>query len=162
MISTLRAVSRLPVGSSANSTDGSVDNGPGDRDALHLAARELRRCVRLPAGEADRGERFARSLVPLACAHAAIDERELHVLERGGAIEQVEALEDESDVVAAQQRALLPRQRADVHAAKAIDAAGRRSRQPRMFMAVDLPDPLGPMTATNSPGSTSKLTPASA
>ena len=73
------------------------DNGPGDRHALHLSARELRRCVRFPAGEPDRGERFARTLVPLACADAAIDERELHVLERGCAVEQIESLKDESE-----------------------------------------------------------------
>ena len=108
MISTLRAVSRLPVGSSANSTDGSVDNGPGDRDALHLSARQLRRCVRFPAGEPDRGERFARTLVPLARADAAIEQRELDVLERGRSVEQIEALKDEPEIVAPQQRALLP------------------------------------------------------
>src|SRR4029453_9752350 len=59
------------------------DNGPGDRHALHLSARELRGRVRLPAGEPDGGERLTRSLVPLACADAAINERQLHVLERG-------------------------------------------------------------------------------
>src|SRR5688572_7587889 len=37
-----------------------------------------------------------------------------------------------------------------------------RSRQPRMCISVDLPDPEGPVTATNSPGSTSKSAPRSA
>ena len=101
------------------------DNGPGDRHALHLPARELRRRVRLPSGEADRGERFASPFVPFARIDTTIDEREFYVLERSGAIEQVETLEDESDVMATQQRALLSRQRRDVDAAKAIHAPGR-------------------------------------
>ncbi len=36
------------------------------------------------------------------------------------------------------------------------------SRQPRMFIAVDLPEPLGPMTATNSPSATCRSTRSSA
>ena len=36
-------VSRLPVGSSANTMPGSIDERAGDRHALLLAARELRR-----------------------------------------------------------------------------------------------------------------------
>jgi hypothetical protein len=36
------------------------------------------------------------------------------------------------------------------------------SRQPSRFMKVDLPDPEGPMMATNSPGSTFRSTPLSA
>ena len=36
------------------------------------------------------------------------------------------------------------------------------SRQPRMFIAVDLPEPLGPMMATNSPASTVRSIPCSA
>ena len=37
-----------------------------------------------------------------------------------------------------------------------------RSRQPITFMKVDLPEPEGPITATNSPLSMSTLTPSSA
>jgi hypothetical protein len=37
-----------------------------------------------------------------------------------------------------------------------------RSRQPITFIAVDFPDPLGPMIATNSPGVMSISTPSSA
>jgi hypothetical protein len=36
------------------------------------------------------------------------------------------------------------------------------SRQPRMFMHVDLPEPLGPITATNSPARIVRSTPSSA
>jgi len=37
-----------------------------------------------------------------------------------------------------------------------------RSRQPRRFMRVDLPEPDGPMIATNSPSSIDSVTPSSA
>ena len=33
------------------------------------------------------------------------------------------------------------------------------SKQPKMFIQVLLPDPLGPITATNSPGKTRRATP---
>ena len=59
------------------------DDRAGDRHALHLPARELGRRVRLPAREADGGQRLARPSVPLAGGHAAIDQRQLDVLERG-------------------------------------------------------------------------------
>ena len=107
MISILRAVSRFPVGSSAKSTDGSATI------ARAMATRcicppdsSLGVCdshpVRPTAASASRA-RLCRS----RCGHAAIDERQLDVLERGRPIEQVESLEDEAEVVAAQQRALL-------------------------------------------------------
>ena len=111
MISTLRAVSRLPVGSSANSTDGSVTMAraiatrcicPPDSSAGVCDSQP----VRPTAASASRA-RWCRS----PRGHAAIDERQLDVLERGRAVEQVEALEDEAEVVAAQQRALLARER---------------------------------------------------
>jgi len=36
------------------------------------------------------------------------------------------------------------------------------SKQPRMFIVVDLPDPDGPITATKSPAAMSRSTPLSA
>ena len=66
--------------------------------------------------------------------------------------EQVEALEHEAEEMAPQQRALVAPQRPDVDALEAdtIPSVGV-SRQPMMFIAVDLPEPDGPMMATNSP-----------
>ena len=46
-------LSRLPVGSSASSSRAPVDQRPGDRDPLHLAAGELVRVSRRAAREAD-------------------------------------------------------------------------------------------------------------
>jgi hypothetical protein len=87
------------------------DDGARDRHALLLAARQLGRRVVLPALQAHlrqrpRPPRCARALAP----SAAVEQRQLDVLQRRGARQQVEALEDEAQVVAAQQRALVARQ----------------------------------------------------
>ena len=60
------AVSRLPVGSSANSTAGSPTDGARQRDALLLAAGELARIVPAARGEADACEHGARTLARIA------------------------------------------------------------------------------------------------
>ena len=90
-------VSRLPVGSSARRSGGSCHERAGDRDALLLAAGELVRRVVQAIGEADGSQRLERALGPLAGRDAAVDERQLHVLERGGARQEVEPLEHEPD-----------------------------------------------------------------
>ena len=77
-------------------------DGARDGDALLLAAREFRRRMVLAAFEADGLERGGGALFPLAAAHAAIDERQFHVFERGRARQQVEALEDEAEGPVAQ------------------------------------------------------------
>ena len=125
MISMLRAVSRLPVGSSANSTDGSATMARAIATRCIWPARELGRRVRFPPRQADGRQRLARPAAPLAGGHPAIDQRQLDVLERRRAIEQVESLKDEPEVVAAQQRALLTRDDSDVDAAEPVGA--RRS-----------------------------------
>jgi hypothetical protein len=74
------AVSRFPVGSSANRTAGPRDEGARDGDALLLAARELPRVVAEPRREAHVAEHGAR---PRRAHRAARKlEREHHVLER--------------------------------------------------------------------------------
>ena len=57
MTSMLVRESRLPVGSSASSSDGFVDQRAGDGHALLLAARELIRVVIDARAEADGFER---------------------------------------------------------------------------------------------------------
>ena len=162
MISRLRCVSRLPVGSSASSTVGRGHDRARDRHALLLAAREFARRVVAPAVEADRGQRLGRRRMARLRALAAVEQRQLDVLLRRGARQQVEALEDEAEVAPAQARALVARQALDVHAAEQVLASVGVSRQPMTFIAVDLPEPLGPMMATNSPSSISRSMPASA
>src|SRR4029450_4744675 len=55
-----------------------------------------------------------------------VEERELHVLERGAARQQLEALEDEAQIVAAQQGALLAREAGRGRAGGARAARRRR------------------------------------
>ena len=53
--------SRLPVGSSANTTAGRVIERARNRDALRLAAGELARAVRAPVAQADRARSASRA-----------------------------------------------------------------------------------------------------
>ena len=87
------------------------DDRARDRDALLLSAGQLGRRMVLPSAPA-RPTRAPRARLRGASARwlAAIEQRQLDVLERGGARQQVEALEDEAEIVPAQQRALVARQ----------------------------------------------------
>jgi hypothetical protein len=73
-------------------------------------------------------------------------------------VEQLEALEHESDLAIAKIRALVVGELVDGAAAEysPLEAV---SRQPRMLSSVDLPDPDAPTRATISPRSIAKLTP---
>src|SRR6185369_4107297 len=88
-----------------------------DGDPLLLAARELARRVALARGQAERGEGLAGARAALGAAGGAavgVEQRQRHVLERAGAREQVEALEDEADALAAHARQLRLRPLGDV------------------------------------------------
>ena len=94
--------SRLPVGSSANTTVGPGDERARDRDALLLAAGELGRAVRAAVREPDALEQVLEELrVGLL---AGDRQRQHHVLLGGQHRQEVEELEDEPDVLAAQHR----------------------------------------------------------
>ena len=99
--------SRLPVGSSANSSGGLVDQRPGDGDALLLAAGELRRVV-VAAGRPGRRARAAPSRALLASrsetASAVYVSGIITFSRARGARQQVEALEDEADLAVADAR----------------------------------------------------------
>ena len=97
------AVSRLPVGSSARISLRVGDQGAGDGDALLLAAGKLLRPVAGAVADADPLQRLGDALLPLA-AVLAIEQRHLDILLHGQIVDQVEALEDEADMVAAQAR----------------------------------------------------------
>ena len=107
MISRLRCVSRFPVGSSASRTAGLVT----------MARAMATRCCCPPESSAwvwvsQPVRPTAASAARAACVAcgarlAAIEQRQLDVLRRRGARQQVESLEDEPEVVAAQQGALL-------------------------------------------------------
>ena len=93
-------VSRLPVGSSAKTTFGRRGERAGDRDALLLAAGELGRTMAEALAQADGvDERVEPRRVGVAPGDR---ERQQDVLLRGEDGQQVEGLEDEPDLVAAQ------------------------------------------------------------
>src|SRR5438105_9049738 len=75
-----------------------------DRDALLLAAGEMRGKVRLARRETDLVEKAARPVPKRRAPKAARCERRLDVLERGQRRDQVELLEHESERVQAQLR----------------------------------------------------------
>ncbi|MDF2697656.1 MAG: uncharacterized protein K0S65_6039 [Labilithrix sp.] len=99
------------------------DERARDRDALLLTAGELIRCMMHAIREPHGRQRLERLLAPLAHRDAAIDERELHVLERRGAWQEVEALKDEADEPVPQDRARIARAGADVEARELVRAA---------------------------------------
>ena len=147
-------MSRLPVGSSASSELAA-------RAAARARSRRAaaRRRTAPPAG-ARRGRRGrparaarARAARVAASRRPRDQRRQQHVLDRGQRRQQVEELEDEADVLAAQagQRAVVEAvvaPAADRDAARASASRARRA----MCSSVLLPEPDGPMIATNSPG----------
>src|SRR3569623_1519060 len=80
-------------------------DGSRDRDALLLAARELRRQMSRPVRHAHRIERLADAIFALGCRHSAIRQRELDVFLDGQIADQDERLEDEADRLVAERGA---------------------------------------------------------
>ena len=163
IISSLVTRVEAPVGSSARTSAGRVDDRARDRDALLLAARELVGHVRGAVGEPDRVERLGRQLPALLRLDSRVEERQLDVRLRGRAGNEVEGLEDEADLAAADLATARPRR------AFARRSPSRKywprvgtSRQPMMCISVDFPEPDAPMIATKSPRETESDTPRSA
>jgi acyl-CoA thioesterase-1 len=84
-----------------------VDERAGDRDALLLAAGELRRVVVEPLAEPHALQQLRRAALGLAVGDRVVRvrQRHHHVLQRAGAGQQVEVLEDEPDLAVADERA---------------------------------------------------------
>ncbi len=83
-----------------------VDQRAGDGHALALAAGELVGLVVHALAEPDPLQGAARPFPALAARHAGVDQRQLDVLQRVGARQQVEGLEDEADLLVADGREL--------------------------------------------------------
>ena len=165
MTSMLVRVSRLPVGSSARMIDGSLISARAIATRCCWPPDSWFGIVVVALAEADGLQRLHRALVPLGGLHlaaAVVEQRQLDVVERRRAREQVEALEHEPDLPVADHRELVLRHPRHVLAVEDVLPLVGRSRQPRMCISVDLPDPDGPVTATNSPVSTSRSAPRSA
>ena len=126
MISLPVAVSRSPVGSSASRIDG-----------LFTSARAIATRWRCPP-ESSFGlwcMRRSRStccmaqrglFLALVGRHAGVDQRQLDIVQRGGAREQVEGLENEADFLVADARQLVVDHLADQIAVDVVLALGRR------------------------------------
>ena len=131
-----------------------------DADALLLAARELRRagCAAGRRGRAGSAGRW-RALVRAPRVDAGIDRGHLDVLDGVEIGQQLVALEDEAEMLAAQFRQLVGRRACRCRGRRRRSCRrSARSRQPRMFISVDLPEPDAPMMATISPASMSRST----
>ena len=152
--------SSAPVGSSARS-----------RRRSPTTARAIATRWRSPP-DSSSGKRSARSATPSSsrAASAATSsrlrasavelQRQRHVLGGGQTGQQVEVLEHVADRPATQPRSVVPRHRRGV---LPVDAAPCPRSPPRACPAIVsivlLPEPLGPMIATSSPGSTVRSTP---
>ena len=158
MISSPICESRLPVGSSASRMRG-----------LPTIARAMAtRCCWPP--ESCDGKWCTRELRPTLSSaasaslrrsrvrHAPIEQRQLHVVDDREIGDQVERLEDESELAVphAGERAVGVRgDRLAVERTR-VPAVGTSS-SPITFSSVLLPQPDGPMIETNSPARTSRL-----
>ena len=131
------------------------------RDALALAAGELRRVAAAEAVELDQVEQLARPASRI-CAFggrspAADAQAEGDVLEDGHVAEQGVVLEHEADA------ALAGRQRRSTSSPSKRTAPASGTSSPAMMRSsVVLPEPDGPSSATSSPAGTSRLTSSSA
>jgi hypothetical protein len=83
-------------------------------------------------------------VVPLAAAEALVIERQRHVLHGVLETDQVEALEDEADVLAPEPGAHRFPLIADQHVVQPVLAAVVLVEDPMMFSSVLLPEPLAP------------------
>src|SRR5271168_2981321 len=104
---------------------GFVDQSAGDGDALTLAAGEFVGLVHHAAAEADGFEDTLCSLGASSRGCAVVDERQLYVVKRGGAGEEVEGLEDEADFLVANAGELVVVEFGDVMAIEPVAALGR-------------------------------------
>ena len=70
--------------------------------------------------EPNGGQRLTRAIAALSDRHAAIDQRDLNVLQRRRSIEKIVSLKNETQIMAAKQRALIARQRRHFNATKPV------------------------------------------
>ena len=96
----------------------------GDRDALLLSTRELRRCVLDPIGQSDEIQRLEGQAPPLGFRHLGVDEREFDVGQCARARNEVERLEHEPDASVADARKLVVVERADIDAVEEEPTSG--------------------------------------
>ena len=155
-----RAVSRLPVGSSASTIAGR----PTSARAIATRCRSPPdSCVgRAPAGAPSPTPASASAARPRRsrAGDAGVEQPVGDVVERARVLGEEELLEDEPDPGRPQRGELAVAQLGDVEAGdRAPSRCVGRSSVPIRCSSVDLPDPDGPTIATSSPAPTAKLTP---
>ena len=158
MISTLVCVSRLPVGSSASSTEGRLTRARAIATRCCWPPESWLGMLVLAAARPDGGQRRRRRARCCSCErHVAVEQRQLDVLERVVRGSRLKLWKTKPSGGCGSRRARRADRRRHVDAGEAgsVPRVGR-SRQPRMFMKVDLPEPEAPMTATNSPAAMSQ------
>jgi len=97
--------------------------GAGNGDALLLTAGELGGIVAHAMGHVDALKRVLDTVLALACRHAgAIGQRQLDVLVDGEVADQVEALEDEADLLVADAGAVTEVQVGDLFRVEGVAA----------------------------------------
>ena len=140
-----------------------VGQGASDREPLALPAGEHSGQLGGLVADAQQVEQVARP-VSAGVALAAGDRRAASddVLEHRHALQQVEELEHDADVPPAHVCQLGPRPAGERLAGDHDLAFVGVSRPATRLSSVDLPQPDGPMTATNSPPPTIRSTPRSA
>ena len=132
-----------------------VGERAGDRDALLFAAGELRRIVMAASRQPD----FVEQRAAPRCRHRPAGNLHRHqdVLERRQRRDQVEELEDEADLLAAQPREAVLVELRDVHAvderSRPLEGASSPAMSPS---SVDLPLPDGPVIASDWPAATNR------
>ena len=139
------------------------DEAARQRDALRLAAGHLAGAVALHTLEVEPFEPAPRFMEGLVTVRATEQQRQRDVLLGGQLGHELAELEDEAEAITPQSGSARP--------PASCRGAGRRSRPrpesgtrmpARQWSSVDLPEPLGPITATISPRFTEKLAPRSA
>src|ERR1017187_7452262 len=105
MISLPVAVSRLPVGSSASRMEGLLTSA--------LATGKLVRLMVHTGFQIHLTHGQFGALQALAAGHSRVDQRQFHIVQRRGARQQVESLEDETDLPVADARQFIVAHLAD-------------------------------------------------
>ena len=101
-----------------------VDERAGDGDALPLAARQLIRLMVHPVAQPDGGERLLGHDSALVAADLRVDQRQLDVLQRRGAREEIERLKHEADLLVAHRGQLVIVHRLDRRAVEDVLPGG--------------------------------------
>jgi hypothetical protein len=124
MISALVAGIEVARGLVGENQRWSVDQSPGNGDALLLPSRQLARGMIETIIEPHHAEHFDRPRVALLAVKPVVHHRQLDIFKSGRARQQVESLKDEADALVADVRPLVGGQRADLVVFQEILTAG--------------------------------------